>query len=104
MPKTLRWLNSALDELDSIHTFIANKDGLDRADSVVAEIFKQVRALVHFPERGHVVARLKPPHREIVIYSRYRLVYRITADVITVAAVIDASQRFQKAWRSRVRE
>ena len=104
MPKTVRWLISALDELDEIHSYIAAKDGLDRADPVVAEIFERVRTLVDFPELGHVIDLVKPPHREIFVYSRYRLIYRIKGDIITIAAVIDTSRRLRNAWLSRPRE
>jgi plasmid stabilization system protein ParE len=105
VPKTFRWLNSALDELDEIHAFITGTgDGLQRADAVVAEVFKQVRLLIQFPEIGHVIPRLRPSHREIIVYSRYRLIYRISDgvddDVVTVAAIIDTSRRFRKAWQS----
>ncbi len=65
----------ALTDLDEIWEFIA-ADNLDAADRVLVEIYEAIRALVHFPQLGHIRSdltsrplRVHPVHNFMIVYA-----------------------------------
>jgi toxin ParE1/3/4 len=93
MDYQVRWSPAALDDVDSIASYISRDSEL-YAGAVVEKILETAGGLIDFPFSGRIVPELNIDSlREKIIYS-YRLVYRIEDDMITVAAVIHGKQLF----------
>jgi toxin ParE1/3/4 len=81
------WSPQALGDVESIATYIA-RDSTFYAATVAVAIVDASRSLRQFPQRGRTVPELGDEAiRERFVYS-YRLIYRIAADIVTIAAVI----------------
>jgi toxin ParE1/3/4 len=82
----IRWLSTALAELDHIHQHIAQVNP-KAAAQVFLRIRKSTRQLVDFPNAG------RPGHvegtREIVVSNLpYLVVYRVTEDSVEILRVL----------------
>ena len=87
MAYELRWSEEALEDIDSIATYI-EKDSPVYAKAVVTKIFEKVEILSGFSQLGRIVPELNSDDiRELFIYS-YRLIYRIDEYTILIVAVI----------------
>lgn len=81
------WSPKAIEDVDEITSYIA-KDSVAYAAAVVRKILDTTRNLSRFPLSGRIVPELGDPAiREKLVYS-YRIIYRVEAETITVAAVI----------------
>jgi toxin ParE1/3/4 len=81
------WSPNAIDDVDEIASYIA-KDSVAYAAAVVRKILDTTRNLSNFPLSGRIVPELGDPAiREKLVYS-YRVIYRVEAEIITIAAVI----------------
>jgi plasmid stabilization system protein ParE len=79
--------------VDDIASYIA-RDSARYAAAVVASLRDLARTLRQFPLSGRMVPELADETvREKLVYG-YRLVYRVGAGVVTIAAVIHARQSF----------
>ena len=75
MAFTLKWSEEALEDIESIATYI-EKDSPIYAKSVVSKFFEKSEMLQKFPELGRKVPEFNDPIiREIFVYS-YRLIYK----------------------------
>jgi addiction module RelE/StbE family toxin len=84
---TIIWSQEALDDIESIATYI-EKDSIHYAKSVVSSIFSKVDILLDFPLIGRVVPEYGNDNiRELFVYS-YRLIYKINKDMVSIVAVI----------------
>ena len=86
----LRWLSTALSELDRVFDYISGESPLS-ARRVLTRIRDATRNLERFPESG------RPGHvngtRELVVAGLpYLIVYRIYGDVIEILRVFHTSQ------------
>ena len=87
MAYELKWSEEALEDIDSIATYI-EKDSSIYAKAVVTKIFEKVEILSNFSQMGRTVPELNDDNiRELFIYS-YRLIYRVSDGVILIVAVI----------------
>ena len=90
------WSPRALDDVDSIAAYIA-QDSEAYAASVVRDILTKARNLSTFPNRGRVVPEFGVDAiREVFAYS-YRIIYRIEANEVTIAAVIHGKRLLELA-------
>ncbi len=81
------WSPRAIEDVDAIASFIA-KDSPSYAAAVVRKILDTTANLDKFPRSGRVVPELgNPDIREKLAYS-YRIIYRVEAETIIIAAVI----------------
>ena len=81
------WSPRALDDVESIASYIA-RDSTAHASAVVTKIIRATRILRRFPFAGRIVPEFEDETlRERFVYS-YRIIYRIQAQTVTVAAVI----------------
>jgi addiction module RelE/StbE family toxin len=97
------WSPRALDDIESIASYIA-RDSAAYASAVVAKIIKATRTLRRFPLAGRIVPEFEDENlRERFVYS-YRIIYRIEADTITVAAVIHGRRLLSSAWAKQQRD
>lgn len=69
------------------------------ARSVLEQVLAAARSLESLAERGRVVPELEDSTvREVFVY-RYRLMYRITDDSVSIVAFIHGARDFER-WRS----
>jgi len=82
---------AAIDDVEAVAAYIA-EDSESYAASVVRDILVKTRRLSEFPYLGRVVPGFGDEAiREIFAYS-YRIVYRIEAEEITIAAIIHGNR------------
>ena len=81
------WSPRAVGDLEAIAQYIA-ADSAAYAAAVVKTILHTARSLSQFPHSGRVVPEIADESiREWFAYS-YRVIYRIEAEGITIAAVV----------------
>ena len=96
MAHTVVWSPRAIDDVEAIAAYIA-EDSESYAASVVRDILVKTRRLSEFPYLGRVVPEFGDEAiREIFAYS-YRIVYRIEAEEITIAAVVHGRRLLEMA-------
>jgi toxin ParE1/3/4 len=87
---TVKWLQSALDNLVSIADYIA-LDNPVRAKTFVQEIRQKSNLLVDFPNVGRAGRVLGT--RELVVHKNYILVYRVRAQKVEILSVYNVTQQ-----------
>ena len=88
----LRWSNEALDELAAITDFVAQFSPR-YADELATRILEAADKLLDFPAMGRKNVALDSPHVRELIIEKYRLVYYIDSQLITIVAVRHQAQR-----------
>ena len=83
----VRWTIAALDNLDSIHDYIAQVSE-DHADRVIRKIALRAKQLSDFPLSGRVVPEFAQEQIRELIEGNYRLIYYIKPDGIEIFTVI----------------
>lgn len=95
------WTDPALEDLRSIHTYIA-RDALAYADQFVARIITAVDHLQEFPEMGRIVPEAQLSHIRELCYQRYRIIYRVETERVAVLTIVhgnrDLSDTNPKPW------
>jgi addiction module RelE/StbE family toxin len=87
MAFTLKWSEEALEDIESIATYI-EKDSPIYAKSVVSKFFEKAEILQEFPELGRKVPEFNDTIiREVFVYS-YRLIYKLNQQEILFVAVV----------------
>jgi len=98
--RTLRWSEAATEDLAEAAEFIA-RDSKFYAAALVREARAAARTLRSFAERGRIVPEARSSQiREISVKS-YRLIYKISPDVIAVVAFVHGARDLQRLWDSR---
>ena len=88
---TLVWRASALDDLDQIITYIAERD-LSAAERLQQDIEACAERLAGHPfmyRTGRVAGT-----REAVVHPNYILIYRVTAEAVEVVSLVHARQQY----------
>lgn len=97
------WSPEALEDAGSIAAYIA-RDSVFYAAAVVEKMLVAASGLNQFPQSGRIVPELNQPDiRERFVYS-YRLIYRIEAGRILVAAVMHGKRLLDDATTDRLIE
>lgn len=68
---------------------------------VLSETLRAAAGLSTFAERGRVVPELADPTIREVFVFRYRLLYRVTDDVVTIVAFLHGARDFSSWHRER---
>lgn len=90
----LEWTDSAIKDMILIRDHIS-KDSKINADKVFLKIINLVEEIISFPEKGRIIPEIKKEScKEIFVYS-YRIMYKITGDVIYIFAVIHMARDFK---------
>lgn len=96
-PYKVQWASVAENDLKGIIEYIA-EDCLASAISVFEKIKEKALGLNQFPERGRIVPELKDQgialYREL-IFTPWRIIYRITDKKIYVLSVLDSRQNVE---------
>lgn len=92
----VKWLRTALRNLDEEATFIAADDPR-AAQLVVERVLNAVEKLVSQPALGRP-GRVSGTRELVVAKTRYLIPYRVRGDVVEVLRVFHTSRRVPKHW------
>lgn len=99
MAITLEWSEEALEDIESIATYI-EKDSPTYASSVVSKFFEKAEILKEFTELGRKVPEVNDVNiREIFVYS-YRLIYKIYENRVLFVAVVHGKRLLENHEKS----
>lgn len=93
------WTHQARAGLDDALAYIARDSPL-AASSVLAVVLETAGSLSSLSRRGRVVPELGDEDvREVFVFS-YRLLYRVTSDIVLILGFVHGSRDFDH-WRSK---
>ena len=93
--RRVAWTPEARRTVDEVLEFIA-RDSLDGARHVLEQVLAAARSLETLAERGRVVPELEDTSvREVFVY-RYRLMYRVEDDVVSIVAFVHGARDFER--------
>ena len=99
MAFTLKWSEEALEDIESIATYI-EKDSPTYAKSVVSKFFEKAEILQEFSELGRKVPEFNDTTiREIFVYS-YRLIYKLNEQDILFVSVVHGKRLLENHQQS----
>lgn len=90
----MKWSVKAVESLDNIYAFYAEIHP-SIADRLYSQLVEEAEFLIHFPQMAPVEQSLsdKPIlFRALVVMSRYKVVYYIEEEFITIADIWDCRQ------------
>ena len=100
MAFTLKWSEEALEDIESIATYI-EKDSPIYAKSVVSKFFEKAEMLQEFSDLGRTVPEFNDPTiREVFVYS-YRLIYKIDEEEILFVAVVHGKRLLENYSKTK---
>lgn len=100
--RRVAWSESARDSLDEVLSYIA-KDSPEGARSVARSALELSASLATLAERGRVVPELGDPSIREIFTFRYRLMYRVAGEQVTVLAFVHGARDFER-WRREVED
>ena len=102
MALKLEWSEEALEDIESIATYI-EKDSPIYAKSVVSKFFEKANILQEFSELGRKVPEFDDISiREIFIYS-YRLIYQVREKKVLFVAVVHGKRLLENHQQSKTK-
>lgn len=78
---------SAVDDLEAIRTWYADRQIPEVGERLLNEIFSAVERLADFPKSGRIVPELGVPHLREIIHAPFRIVYRIDKRNVRIVRV-----------------
>jgi plasmid stabilization system protein ParE len=87
------WSPRSVADLDSIRDFIALDSPL-YADLVVRRLVAAVERLSQFPQIGRIVPERGEPQLRERIVRPFRIVYRLSPDLVEIVTVFRSSRHF----------
>jgi len=85
------WSPLAVDRVSAIAEYIA-QDNPTEAENWINTVFTKVEQLKSFPENGRIVPETNFQNIRELIYSNYRIIYRIEEKQISVLTVRHGKQ------------
>lgn len=85
------WSEGALLDLEHIRDYIA-QDNPAYANVFVERLLKTTRHLPQFPQSGRLMPEAKTPNIREVLYQGYRIVYRLSPQLIEVVMAVHGSR------------
>jgi plasmid stabilization system protein ParE len=89
----IQWSPLALDQAEEALEFIAAQGRPGVAAAWLDGLFKLVRELVPFPKQGRVVPEVGREDIREIQYEGFRILYRISPDVIGILSVRHSRQQ-----------
>ena len=83
------WTQESVSKLISIEEFIAD-DSPTRANRFIAQIIKKTISLKKHPNKGRIVPEFSLPELREIIFKNYRIVYRVSPDLIEILTVFES--------------
>ena len=87
----LIWTTQALEDVEAICQFIA-RDAPRYAQVFATQVFEAVERLQTFPKSGRSVPEVGQENIREIIHGNYRIIYRLTNDVIQILTVYHSSR------------
>lgn len=98
----LEWSEEALEDIESIATFI-EKDSPAYAKSVVSKFFEKAEILKNFSYIGRIVPELNDNNiREVFVYS-YRLIYKTDENTVLFVAIVHGKRVLENHQESIIK-
>ena len=91
------WAESARIGLDEVIEYIA-QDSRDRALQVLQQALESAASLTTLAERGRIVPEFNDPAKRELFVFRYRLIYQVSPDQVTIEAFLHSARDFAR-WR-----
>jgi toxin ParE1/3/4 len=92
-------------DLENIYQYIVVHDAPGKADHILTKIEKAFSSLSEYPERGvypkELLALGIRDYREI-FFKPYRVIYRVTGDVVHVLLIADGRRDMQTLLQQRL--
>ncbi len=105
MPFAVLLTADAARDLEDLYQYISIHDAPGKADQVLTNIEKVFGSLSEFPERGVYPKELLElgirDYREI-FFKPYRVIYRVTDDVVHVLLIADGRRDMQTLLQRRL--
>lgn len=92
----IEWTQEAIDDLKSIHAYIAAESRV-YANRMIEKLIARVRQLERFPESGKIVPEFGQDSIRELIEGNYRIVYKIHPDQIGIVRVHHTARLLNKA-------
>ena len=87
----IQWTEPAIQDLESIKNYIS-KDSEHYAIIFLEKIFLSLENLISFPEIGRRVPEAEKENIREIIYSNYRIIYKLEENRILILAIIHGSR------------
>jgi toxin ParE1/3/4 len=85
--KTITFATSALKDMEAIRSWYADQQAPAVGEKLLRDIISQVERLGTFPESGCIVTEFGIANLREVIYSPFRIIYRLDENKIRVVRV-----------------
>ena len=95
---------AAEQDLESIHDYIAEFDGVANANYVLDQLMEVVEGLAQFPERGNYpkeLAALGIKEYRQTAFKPYRVIYRVIGSQVIIYLIIDGRRDMHSALARR---
>ena len=97
----VEWTEPALSDMENIREYIG-KDSEYYASQFIEKIIGAVEGLEKFPNIGRIIPEAENDNFRELLFSNYRIMYRVDTECIVVLAVIhdarDVLQKEKKPW------
>ena len=100
MDRTIKWTESAANDLEEVAEFIA-RDSRFYATTVVKKARKAARSLRVSAERGRVVPESNASNIRELFLWKYRLIYKVTSHHVFILAFIHGARDLESLWKRR---
>jgi len=87
----IKWSPSAVADLEAICNYIA-RDSEYYAANFAKNIIARIELLVKFPEAGRIVPEYDDTHIREIIYSNYRVIYRLKKSLIEIVRITHSAR------------
>ena len=88
------WAQSAIDSLDSSASFVAQENPM-AASELIDQVLAKAQKLSTLFDRGRRVPELRDPNVRELIIGRYRLMYEVHADAVTIVVFVPGASDFR---------
>ncbi|MEN6320245.1 MAG: type II toxin-antitoxin system RelE/ParE family toxin [Syntrophaceae bacterium] len=85
--KAITFAASAVKDLDDIHAWYADQQISAVGDNLIREIISKIERLGDFPKSGRIVPEFGIANLREIIYSPFRIIYRIDEKRVRVVRV-----------------
>lgn len=93
--KTITFAASAVKDLETIRTWYAGQQVPAAGERLLMEVVSQVERLTDFPESGRIVPEFGIVNLWEIIYSPFRIVYRLDKSRVRIVRIWRSERLFK---------
>jgi len=93
--KTITFAASAVKDLETIRTWYAEQQVPVVGERLLMEVISQVERLTDFPESGRIVPEFGIVNLREIIYSPFRIVYRLDKSRVRIVRIWRSERLFK---------